>query len=108
MHRNWTPELTYVLRVLGAFMLALGGIGVMAARDPLSHPGIVIMFAALLTIRVLQRAVFSNDIQNLFAISSWRLWSTALIFLVLALALVGLLVVCRMDRLGGEAQKGPG
>lgn len=95
---QWTPELRYLLKPMGAFMLALGCVGLLAARKPASHPGIVLTFAGLLLIRVAQRAVFRSEIQELFALSTWKLWSAAGLFLVLAIALVGLLAACRSGR----------
>lgn len=92
---DWTPQMRYMMRPLGAFMLALGFVGLLATRAPARHPGIVLTFAGLLVIRVLQRVVFAGDITVTFGIETQRLWMTASFFSLLAVALIALLVASR-------------
>ncbi len=56
---NWTPEFTYILKPLGAFMFALGLICASAARNPLKNQMIIYAFAMLFVIRAMQRLLFA-------------------------------------------------
>src|SRR5688572_18940465 len=69
---TWTPQFVYILKPLGAFMLALGGLGVVAALDPFRHRVIVYGFAALLLLRDLQRLLFQREIEEAFGITPAR------------------------------------
>jgi hypothetical protein len=87
---DWTPQFVYILRPLGAFMLVMGFLAVVAARKPLENEGIVYCFSALFVIRALQRLIFREDIHAAFAIPSGRNMGAMLFFLTLAAALFGL------------------
>ncbi|MDH3265709.1 MAG: hypothetical protein OEM25_01980 [Gammaproteobacteria bacterium] len=87
----WTPELLYIVKPVGAFMLALGALAGVAARDPLAHRAIVYGFVMLFTMRGLQRIVFQNEIGTALGIESGRNIGNALVFLLMAAALVFLL-----------------
>src|SRR5919108_963466 len=70
---DWSDgQFAYILKPLGAFMIALGVMAAMAARDPLGHRSIIIGFAVLFTMRGLQRLVFMNEIESVFAIPASR------------------------------------
>jgi hypothetical protein len=80
---NWTPELLYILKPVGAFMIAIGIMAAAAARDPLGHRSIVYGLVALFVIRGLQRIAFAEEIGNAVAIDSTRNIINAVIFLLL-------------------------
>lgn len=88
---DWTPPLRYILRPLGAFMVALGGLGVAAAFDPLAHPEIVYAFVALLLIRDVQRLLLRRELYAAFRISPRKNLITGGFFLAIAVGLVALL-----------------
>ncbi len=82
---NWSDvQFVYILKPLGAFMIALGVMAAVAARDPLANRGIINGFVLLFTLRGLQRVVFMGDIQSAFAISPSRSMSTMVVMLALA------------------------
>jgi hypothetical protein len=81
-------QFVYILKPLGAFMIALGFMAAVAARDPLGRLGIVYGFALLFTLRALQRVVFMADSQAAFSIAPARALSTMGFMLLLAAALV--------------------
>ena len=85
---EWTPEFTYILKPLGAFMFALGLIGIAAARNPVKYGAIVYGFVVLFLIRCSQRFLFGEEILETFAIGSGRNLGNSIFFLVLALLLV--------------------
>jgi len=87
---NWTPELLYLVKPIGAFMLALGVMAGAAARSPLSHRSIVYGFVVLFTLRGLQRLVFQGEIVSALGIDSGRNTVNAVFFLLMAAALVWL------------------
>lgn len=88
---DWTGELSYVLRILGVFMLVLGGMGVAAALHPLRNRVLVHGFAVVMVLRVLQRFVLQDEVTALFGIGGGRILFQAVFFLALATTLVVLL-----------------
>jgi hypothetical protein len=87
---QWTPEFRYILKPLGAFMLAVGLVTAAAARDPLRNGAVVYTLVALFVMRSLQRMLFVDEIEQTFRIASTRNMANMAFFLVLAALLVGL------------------
>ena len=87
---NFTPEFSYILRPLGAFMFVLGLIAAVAARNPLLYRPVIYGFVILFVIRSGQRLVFGEEIAEIFAIDGARNLLSMLLFLALAVAIVGL------------------
>ena len=83
-----TPPLQHVVRILGAFMLAVGVMAVFALRDPVRNRAIIDGIAILQLLRVAQRIVFSTQIQEAFAVPAGRLMLQSAFFLALAIALL--------------------
>jgi hypothetical protein len=99
---DWSDgQFAYIMKPLGAFMIALGVMAAMAARDPLGNRPIIIGFAVLFTMRGLQRLLFMNEIESVFAIPSSRSLLQMVVMLSLALALVLLL---RAASAGGSSR----
>jgi hypothetical protein len=86
-----TPVLIHVLRIVGAYMVAIGVLGGLAARDPARHRAVVMTIAGMLLIRVLQRLMHAGEIEVTFGVSAGHLWFQSVYFAVLAGALVALL-----------------
>lgn len=84
---SWTPELLYIVKPLGAFMLALGIVAGLAARDPLAHSSVVYGFVILFVVRGLQRLIFQSEIETAVAIASSRNLGNAIFFLLMGAAL---------------------
>ena len=95
---EWTPQFTYILRPLGAFMLILGVVGIAAALNPLRYRFIVYGFVGLLLIRVFQRIIFHDDIQQTFQIPEARNICAAGLFLLLAVILLFLMLKALKNR----------
>lgn len=87
---NWTPELLYLVKPIGAFMIALGFMAAAAARNPLAHASVIYGFVILFVIRGLQRLVFQGEIGTALSIESGRNMGNAVFFLLMAAALVWL------------------
>ena len=83
-----TPQMHHVIRILGAFMVAVGVMAGMAAYQPGKHRGIIVGIVLLLVIRVAQRLIFHDEIQTHFGLSNARIWSQAIFFLATAAALL--------------------
>jgi len=86
-----SPQLAYILKPLGAYMIALGALAFVASRNPVRHRVLVYGIAGLLGLRVLQRIIFGAEAQAAFGISGGRMLGQSLFFVVLALTLVVLL-----------------
>jgi hypothetical protein len=95
---EWTPQFSYILRPLGAFMVALGAIGIAAAVDPWRYRVLVWGFAGLLGLRVLQRLALRSDIEQTFGIPAARNLTNAAFFLALAVVLVLLMLLIRREQ----------
>ncbi len=83
-----TPQTQHVVRILGAFMLAMGVLSGLAAFRPRESGPIVTGLAVLLLLRVLQRAIFASEVREAFGISAAQLWVQSLFFLAMAVALL--------------------
>jgi hypothetical protein len=85
---DWTPQFTYILKPLGAFMLTVGLLAGIAATDPVRHQAVVYAVALLFVIRSAQRVVFADETFRAFGITLARDVAVASFFLALALVLV--------------------
>ena len=85
---NWTPEFSYIIKPIGAFMLALGIIAAGAALDPLRHRLAIYAFVTLFLMRALQRLVFAQSLEEIFGISWDRNLGNVIFFVMLAATLV--------------------
>jgi hypothetical protein len=89
---DWSDrQFAYIMKPLGAFMIALGIMAAFAARNPLGNRPIIIGFAILFTMRGLQRLLYMREIESVFAIPSSRSLIQMIVMLSLALGLVLLL-----------------
>jgi hypothetical protein len=89
---DWSqPQFVYILKPLGAFMMALGLMAGMAAHHPLSNKAIIYGFAALFILRGLQRIIFMQEIETAFAIDPVRHFGMMIFMFGLAAALLILL-----------------
>lgn len=82
-----TPQISYVIRMLGAFVLVLGILGGVAALDPARNKAIINCIVILLVLRVLQRIFLAKEIFEAFGITNARNMSNIIIFLAIALAI---------------------
>jgi len=98
---DWSDwQFAYVMKPLGAFMIALGVMAAMAARDPLGNRPIIIGFAVLFTMSGLQRLLFMDEIERVFAIPSSR----SLVQMVVMLSLAVVLVILLRAASGGSSR----
>jgi hypothetical protein len=89
---DWSDgQFAYIMKPLGAFMIALGVMAAMAARNPLGNRAIIVGFVVLFTMRGLQRLLYMNEIESVFAIPASRSLVQMVVMLALAVAL-GLLL----------------
>ena len=98
---DFTPEFTYILKPLGAFMFALGLICIAAARNPLQNQMIIYGFATLFAIRAIQRLVFAQEISDNFNIG----WSRNIVNMIFFLAMAATLLV--LERLARKESTEP-
>lgn len=77
---DWTPQFSYILHPLGAFMIVLGIIAAVAARDPERYEAVVLGFVILFAIRALHRLIFADALLSAFGISKSRSMANLAIF----------------------------
>ncbi len=86
---DWNDDqFVYILKPLGAFMIGLGIMAAIAARDPIGKRSIVYGFATVFCLRALQRLVFMGDTEAAFAISPARSLATMVVMFLFAAVLV--------------------
>jgi hypothetical protein len=85
---SFTPEFVYVIKPLGAFMVALGAIAGAAALDPLRYRAVIYCFVLLFVLRSAQRLVFAGEIHDVMGIDTTRNLVAVGFFLLLAAALL--------------------
>jgi hypothetical protein len=81
---EWTPEFLYIVKPIGAFMIAVGIMAGVAAMNPLANRAVIYGLVALFVIRGLQRIVFQDEIASALAIAGGRNIGNAVFFLLLA------------------------
>ena len=90
-HLESTPVAIHLLRIIGAYMITIGILGGIAARDPQKHRPFIFALAILLAIRVVQRLVHADEIHNTFGVSEVRIWVQSAYFAALSGALLYLM-----------------
>jgi hypothetical protein len=95
-----SPQVVYLARPLGVFMLVLGLVGLAAVREPVRYRLLVYGFAAILLLRDLQRIVHQQELTEVFGIS--REWNLTVGGFFLALA-VGLVVLQQLVERGASS-----
>lgn len=85
-----SPQMHWILNPFAAYLLAFSGFMVIAARDPRRHTSLIHVAAALLGLRVVQRAFFllTADGDLIAGGSRNSILLTLLIVLVIVVALV--------------------
>jgi hypothetical protein len=86
--KEWSPQFLYILRPLGAFMLALGIAAAAAALDPRRYQAVIYAFVVLFVIRATHRVLLADDVQSIFGIENSRSMVQMVFFYGLAAALV--------------------
>ena len=82
-----TPQLQHVVRIVGAFMVAIGVFRAFALHDPYKNRAIIDGIIVLLLLRVSQRVIFGNEVHKAFGLSYRHLWTQTVFFFILALVL---------------------
>ena len=85
---DWTPQFVYILHPLGAFMIILGLLAAVAARQPARYPAVILGFVVLFTIRSLHRVFYAGTLESAFGITRSRSMTMMLIFAVQAVVLL--------------------
>ena len=85
---DWTPQFVYILRPLGAFMIVLGLLAAVAARQPARYSAVIIGFVILFAIRSLHRLFYFDVLASAFGISKSRSMVNMVLFAVQALVLL--------------------
>jgi len=85
---EWSPQFLYIMYPLGAFMLALGVVAALCAREPARYRPVVYVFAGLFTIRALHRLFLGQTATAVFGISTGRNMANMTFFFALAATLV--------------------
>ena len=86
-----TPSLVHVIRIVGAYMIAMGVLAGLASMNPSRNRAVIWGIILLLLLRVAQRFIFFNEIQEAFGITTVRLLVQSAHFSAIAIGLLLLL-----------------
>ena len=98
------PSTRHLIRMLGAFMPAVGVMTLFAWRDPAGNRPIILGVCVLLVLRVSQRFLFAGEIHATFGVTTGKLVAQSLFYLAIAAALFVLLP--RSEPAGGASASG--
>ena len=101
---DWTPQFVYILKPLGAFMIILGILAAVAARQPGRYPAVILGFVLLFTIRALHRLFYLDVLFSAFGISQSRSMMNMTVFFVQAIVLFLLWRAARDSNVRESAQ----
>ena len=82
------PVTHHVIRILGAFMMAVGVMAVFAVFNPERYIAVIYTIMFLFVVRTLQRIVFAGEIEENFDITLVRLIGQSLFYLALGGAIL--------------------
>jgi hypothetical protein len=99
MKVNPTPQLNYIVKVLGIYAIMFGLLAATAARKPERHPVLLNLIILLYVLRILDKIIFANLFITAFSAPPSRVWLD-----VACLAAFGLAVAFLKPRraIGGE------
>lgn len=83
-----SPAFLYMLKPLGAYMIAIGAMAAAAMFKPYEHRIVLYGVALLLVIRVAQRWVFAEEILATFGVTTPHRVAQSLFFFAIAAALI--------------------
>ena len=104
---TWTPQFTFILKPLGAYMLMTGLIAAGAARAAVPHPTIVWALAVLFGVNAIYRVLRFEHVGATFGIAPGHL----VLQIVVLLGLAGALLLSYRNaarRVGAEPLVDPG
>jgi hypothetical protein len=105
---DWNqPQFVYILRPLGAFMITLGIIAGIAARDPLRNQGIVWSFVFLWGLRTLQRVGYWGHIRETFELPARGMLSGTIVVFLSGVILAALLVMAKRAKPEAPVEPAP-
>ena len=81
------PQLQHVIRMLGAYMIAIGVLAALSVLDPFKNRIAIDVLILLFLERVVQRILFATEIRNAFNMTPGRLWFQTGFFLIFPIVL---------------------
>ncbi len=97
-----SPQFEYAVRPLGAFMLGLAYLQLLAFREPCRFRHVVDATLLVMGLRLAQRCFFAGDIFSAFGIPPGRHWTTTAVFAVTAALLLAARLGLRDESPSGE------
>ncbi len=83
-----SPALGVAGEVLGCYMIAFGLMLAVVARNPERHRDLLLVAAAFVAVRVVQRVVFADKVIEVFAVPEARYWGSCVFVTLLGLGLL--------------------
>ncbi len=82
------PALGVAGEVLGCYMIAFGLMLALVARDPHRYRSMLLVAAAFVAVRIVQRIVFADKVIEVFAVPEARYWGSCVFVALLGFGLL--------------------
>ena len=107
---NVSPELAYLVKPFGMYLIAFGIAMGVAAWNPVKNRAIITIGVVLIALRVIQRIVCAGEVQELFNVSAGRNMVSIVIVALfgVALAVLRIRLYLEMTRGGVAEAEAPG
>jgi hypothetical protein len=84
---QFSPQISYLLQIFGAYMLAIGVLCLYPIWDPVKHRSVIHGMIFLLLFRGVQRILSAGQAQTVFGLVPQYYWVQTVLFLAVGLAL---------------------
>ena len=88
LNLEMTPQLSYIVQLLGVYAIVFGLITGLAAADPLRYPVMLNVIVVLYALRVLNKILSMGEFEEAFAASMTRVWTDVLLLAAFGIAVL--------------------
>jgi hypothetical protein len=90
LNLEMTPQMSYIVQLLGVYAIAFGLVAGLAAADPLKHPVLLNVIVVLYALRILNKLISMNQFQQAFGASMAKVWTDVVLLAAFGIAVVAL------------------
>lgn len=90
LNLEMTPQMSYIVQLLGVYAIAFGLVAGLAAADPLKHPVLLNVIVVLYALRVVNKLISMNQFQQAFGASMAKVWTDIVLLAAFGVAVVAL------------------
>lgn len=90
LNLEMTPQMSYIVQLLGVYAIVFGVVAGMAALDPLKHPVLLNVIVLLYALRIMNKLLSMNQFQQAFGASMTKVWTDIVLLAAFGVAVVAL------------------